>query len=95
MSKGGKKREGEKIGGATRIKNPIDINSFLRSRAVFPNIAMHREDENLSQYDGDCKNTLILIRLRLSLVQQMFAIINIIIIIIIIIIIVIVYQISG
>jgi len=82
VSKGGKKREGEKIGGATRIKNPIDINSFLRSRTVFPNIAMHREDEYLSQYNGDCKETLILIRLLSSPVQQMFAIINIITIII-------------
>jgi len=45
VSKGGKKREGEKIGGATRIKNPIDINSFLRSRAVFLNIVMPQEDE--------------------------------------------------
>jgi len=82
VSKGGKKREGEKIGGATRIKNPIDINSFLRSCAVFPNIAMHQEDENLSQHDGDYKNTLIMITLLLSPVQQMFAVINIIIIII-------------
>jgi len=49
---------------------------------VFPNIAMHQEDENLSQYDGDCKNTLILITLLLFPVQKMFAIINIIIIII-------------
>lgn len=89
MSKGGKKREGEKIGGATRIKNPIDINSFLRTRAVFPNIAMHQEDESLSQYDGGCKNTLILITLLLSPVQQTLVIINIIKIIIID------YNISG
>lgn len=77
MSKGGKKREGEKIGGATRIKNSIDINSFLRSRSVFPNIAMHKEDENLSQHDGDCQSTLILITLSLSPAQQMFGIVNI------------------
>lgn len=57
---------------------------------------MHQEDENLSSYDGDCKNTVILIRLRLSPVQQMFAIINIAIIInIVIIIIIIDYKISG
>lgn len=84
MSKGGKKREGEKIGGATRIKNSIDINSFLRSRAVFPNIAM-QEDENFSQYDGDCQNTLILITLRLAPIQQMFWIINILLLLLLII----------
>lgn len=56
---------------------------------------MHQEDENLSSYDGDCKNTVILIRLRLSPVQQMFAIINIAIIINIVIIIIIDYKISG
>jgi hypothetical protein len=86
VSKGGKKARVKKIGGATRIKNPIDINSFLLSRAVFPNIAMQKEDENPSQYDGDWKNTLLLITLRLSAVQQMLGIINIMMIIIIIII---------
>jgi hypothetical protein len=71
VSKGGKKREGEKIGGATRIKNPIDINSFLLRPAVFPNVAMQKEDESLSKCEGDWKNTFVFFAPRLSSVGQM------------------------
>jgi hypothetical protein len=79
VSKGGKKARVKKIGGATRIKNLIDINSFLLSRAVFPNIAMQKEDENLSKNDDDWRNTVMLIGLSVSHEQHVFRIINVII----------------